>query len=257
VSAIDLDEDPLATSASRENVPLWWLPLAAGLLPALATVVAFQVAVAQGQFSSCNPFVDGCVSISRAARHDLPNILFRGLMLTAATLQGLVWWLAPRWLRRVGAPEDRLLKALPWVGVIAAVFLVLYTTFLGTEVAGSRWMRRYGVIVYFGFTCIAMVIAGGAAQRATAATGRLRHAGMAIFALCAALPLLGLANTMSPLFLANGPALDAFGNVTEWWAATVFHVFFVFLGWLWRATHFTAALAAAESPASHRSDHQR
>ncbi len=232
----------MAASDSRQTVPLWWLPLAAGALPALATVVAFQLAVAQGQFPSCNPFVEGCVSISRAARHDLPNILFRGLMLPAATLQGLVWWLAPIWLRRVGAPQDRWLTALPWVGVTAAVFLVLYTTFLGTEVAGSRWVRRYGVIVYFGFTCIAMVIAGGAVQKATAAAGRLRHAGMAILALCAALPLLGIANTMSPLLL-DAAALDAFENITEWWAATVFHVFFVLLGWLWRVTGFSAAPA--------------
>ncbi len=221
---------------------LWWLPLAAGLLPAAAAVVAFQVAVAQGQFAWCNPFIDGCVSISRAARHDLPNLLFRALTLPGATLQAVVWLLAARWLRTLGARDDRLLRLLPWIGVTAAVFLVLYGTFLGTEGAGYRWMRRYGVIVYFGFTCIAMLIAGGAAQRITVETGKLRHAGAAMFALVAALPLLGIANATAPLYLSTDSARDVVENITEWWGATVFTVFFVLLAGLWRATDFAAAL---------------
>lgn len=223
---------------------MWWLPLAAGALPALAVVIAFNLAVAQGQFPYCNPLFEGCVSISRAARHDLPNIVFRALLLPGATLQAIVWLLNGPWLRRLGAPQDRLLRLLPWVGVTATVFLVLYGTFLGTEGPGYQWLRRYGVVVYFGFTCIAMLIVGGAAQSVTAATGALRHAGLLLYALCAALPLLGLANSTSPLYLASAAAQDALGNVTEWWGALIFTVFFVVLAMLWRRTDFTAALVA-------------
>lgn len=222
---------------------LWWLPLVAGLLPAVATVAAFQVAVAQGQFASCNPFIDGCVSISRAARHDLPNHLFRALMLPAATLQAIVWLFTAPWLRRLGAGDDRLLRLLPAIGVIAAVFLVLYGAFLGTEGAGYRWLRRYGVVVYFGFTCIAMLIVAGATRRVTADAGQLRRAAVALYALCAALPLLGVANATAPLFVADRSALDALENVTEWWGATVFTVYFVLLGALWRATRYSLTLA--------------
>jgi len=236
-------EVPMDTSAREATAPLWWLPLVAGLLPAVAIAIAFQLAVAQGQFASCNPFIDGCVSISRAARHDLPNHLFRGLALPAATLQAVVWLLTSPWLQRLGAPSDRLLRLLPWIGVTAAVFLALYGTFLGTEGVSYRWMRRYGVVVYFGCTCIAMLITGGAARRVTAHTRQLRQAGTAMFALCASLPLLGLANATSPLFFTEEAARDAFGNSTEWWGAAVFTVFFVLLAVLWRATRFRAALA--------------
>ena len=229
-----------------EAAHLWWLPLAAGLLPAVATVIAFQLAVAQGQFPSCNPFIDGCVSISRAARHDLPNLLFRALMLPAATLQAMVWLLTAPWLRRLRAADDRLLRLLPWIGVTAGVFLVLYGTFLGTEGAGYRWLRRYGVIVYFGFSCVAMLIVAGAAQKITAATGRLRHAGAAMFALCAALPLLGVANATSPIYLDDDAARAALQNITEWWGGAVFTAYFLLLAWLWRATRFSAALATRE-----------
>lgn len=231
-------------SEPRPALPIWWLPLAAGLLPALAVAVAFTLAVAQGQFPYCNPLLEGCVSISRAARHDLSNIVFRALLLPGATLQALVWLLTGPWLRQLGSPRDRLLGLLPWVGVTAAVFLVLYGTFLGTEGPGYQWLRRYGVVVYFGFTCIAMLIAGGAAQAVTAATGALRHAGLLLYALCAALPLLGLINSTSPLYLTSPAAQDALGNVTEWWGALVFTVFFVVLALLWRRTNFTVVLAA-------------
>jgi hypothetical protein len=229
---------------ARGSFQLWWLPLAAGLLPAAGAIIAFNLAVAQGQFPSCNPLLDGCVSISRAGRHDLPNIVFRALLLPGATLQAIVWPLAGTWLGRLGARRDRLLGLLPWVGIAAALFLMLYGTFLGSEGAGYQWMRRYGVVVYFGFTCIAMLIVGGAVQRVSAATGRLRHAAALLYALVAALPLLGLVNATAPLYLDSEATQQALGNVTEWWGALVFTAFFVALAWLWRRTDFTAALAA-------------
>ena len=56
-------------------------PLAAALLPLVATLVAYGLSIRLGLVPACNPFIEGCVSISRAARHDLPNILFRALLL--------------------------------------------------------------------------------------------------------------------------------------------------------------------------------
>jgi len=245
--AVDQDEQHVMPSDEPARAPLWWLPVAAGLLPALAAVFAFQLAVAQGQFASCNPLIDGCVSISRAGRHDLPNIIFRALLLPGATLQAVVWLMTGPWLRRLGAPPGHLLKMLPWIGVTAAAFLVLYGTFLGTEGTGYRWMRRYGVVVYFGFTCIAMLIVGGATRRVTVASGPLRYAGAVLYGLCAALPLLGLVNSTSPLYLHSAAAQDALGNATEWWGALVFTVFFVVLAGLWRQTNFAAALTTRGS----------
>jgi len=100
------------------------------------------------------------------------------------------------------------------------------------------------VVVYFGFTCIAMLIVGGAVQRVTAATGRLRHAAAVLYLLVSALPVLGLVNSTSPLYLDSQAARDALGNVTEWWGALVFTLFFAVLAWLWRRTHFAAAPTA-------------
>jgi protein-S-isoprenylcysteine O-methyltransferase Ste14 len=98
------------------------------------------------------------------------------------------------------------------------------------------------VVVYFGFTCIAMLVVAGAVQRIAAARGPLRLARALLPALVATLPLLGVVNVASPLFLSGAAAQDALGNVTEWWGALAFTVFFVLLAWLWRATRFSARL---------------
>lgn len=224
---------------------LWPLPLLAGLLPLAATAVAFRLSLHLELIPACNPFVDGCVSISRAARHDLPNILFRALLLPAAALQAATWMLCPAWLRSLGGEPERVLRLVPPLGVAAALFLVLYGTFLGTEGEGYRWMRRYGVVFYFGFTCICMLaVAGGMHQRVRWRPHE-RWVGRALVGLCLALPLLGLAHVLVPLVLDAPGVKDALENVTEWWGGAIFTAFFFALAWGWRATRFGARLTSA------------
>ncbi|WP_280156321.1 hypothetical protein [Piscinibacter sp. XHJ-5] len=215
--------------------PAWPLPLLAGLLPLVATVVAFALSARLGFIEPCNPFIDGCVSISRAARHGLPNHLFRALVLPAAALQALCWLLCGAWLRTLSAVSTRKLRALRWLGPAAAGFLVLYGAFLGTEGEAYRWMRRYGVMLFFGGTCIAMLIVSDATRGLAL---RARHVARALPLLCMVLPLLGLANAFAPLFQADAHTRDALQNSTEWWGALIFTLFFVAISWLWHATRF-------------------
>lgn len=223
---------------------LWWIALLAGLMPLLATGVAYALSLRAGLIPACNPFLEGCVSISRVARHDLPNILFRAMLLPAAVLQGVCWWLCPAWLHSLGADTRRLQRGLPLLGLAAAVFLTLYGTFLGTEGEGYRWMRRYGVVFYFGLTCIGMLVVAGQMQRLVRTRRRERWITNAMLACCAALPLLGLLHVLLPLAL-PGPAVhDAIENITEWWAGVIFTLFFFVLAWAWRVTGFSAHLDA-------------
>jgi formate-dependent nitrite reductase membrane component NrfD len=221
---------------------LWPLPCAAALLPLLATAIAYTLAIRLDLAPACNPFIEGCVSISRAARYELPNILFRALMLPAAVLQALCWLLCPAWLRTLHATPDRWQRLLPWLGVIAAVCLVLYGTFLGTDGPGYRFMRRYGTTFYFGFTCIGMLIVSGEMQRLVRAERKHRHVTAALLGLCAALPLLGLTHVFVPLALPGEAAKDTLENATEWWGGAIFTVFFLVLAWGWRETGFAARL---------------
>lgn len=225
-------------------LPLWGLPLAAGLLPLAGVAIAFALAVSEGQFAACNPLLEGCVSISRASRHGLSNILFRAFVLPAAALQALTWWLAVSWLRSLGAPSLRRLAWVPWLGIAAALFLVLYGTFLGTDGAGYRWMRRFGVVFYFGFTCLLMLLVTDALRRlATSGAARVTGATLLLVPVLA-LPLLGVVNSLAPLVIADPDALDRFENATEWWGGLAFTVYFGLLAWLWRRSGFAARLSA-------------
>ena len=215
------------------GLPLWPLALCAGLLPLIATLLAFSLAVHLGLVPACNPFIDGCVSISRAARHDLPNHLFRALMLPAATLQGLVWLLAAHWLRQSLGPSCGL-RAMALLGSLAAVALVLYASFLGTDGAVYRALRQYGTVVYFGFTCLCMLLLGGAVQRlAREQRVRLPQALVRLHvALACTLVALGIGNALVAALL-GGEWKARIENVTEWWGALIFVLCFLALAALW------------------------
>lgn len=239
-------DDPIA-ARPPPALPLWPLPLAAGLLPAVAGLAAWQLSTRLELIPACNPFVDGCVSISRAARHGLPNHLFRAVVLPAAVLQGVTWWLAAHWLRELALLSAARARALAAVGIAAAVFLVLYGTFLGTEGELYRWFRRFGIWLYFGLTAIALVVVVGliarAARRGSAALSP--RFGRSLLALAWLLLALGLAAVLSPLALGDDLAHDRFTNVLEWWGAADITALFSALAWAWRRTRYGARFALA------------
>lgn len=229
-----------------DAVPLWPLPLVAGLLPLVATVLATAISMHAGVVPACNPFWDGCTSISRAAREGLANPLFRLLVLPAATLQALVWLLVARWLRAGGTGSA-------WIaplGVGAGIALALYASFLGTDGTVYRWLRQYGTVAYFGFTCLNLLLAGRALQRRALARRSPLPRGpeRALVALAGALVTLGVFNAI--VAAALGPPLKGrVENVTEWWGALIFVLGFVALALLWRREAVAASLEAAEPAA--------
>jgi hypothetical protein len=233
----------------KDGWPLWPLALVAGLLPAVATLIAFALATGAGLVPACNPFIEGCVSISRAARHDLPNHLFRSLVLPAAVLQALVWLAQAQALRAMGgAPLRRSAAWLAALGVAAGVALVLYGSFLGTEGAAYRWLRRYGTVIYFGGTCLAMLVLGRALQRLRAAgvVDLPRRHERALLALLAAIVALGLANALVGAG-ADDALKDRVENATEWWGSLGLTLAFVVLASLWRRWGLRVQLIAPRS----------
>lgn len=228
------------------GIPLWALPLLAGLLPAVATLIALRLSIELGLIPSCNPLLDGCVSISRAARHDLPNYIFRALVLPAAVLQGMTWMLCASWLRGMEAETRRLVRFLPWLGVTAALTLIVYGTFLGTEGQGYRFMRRFGINFYFGFTFLCMAISSGALWGLVQARLMTLPARVHLLlpGLCAVTLLVGLMSAFVPHFLDNQDLQYRVGNLFEWYAGLFFMLFFFALAWLWRRTRFSMQLAS-------------
>ncbi len=225
--------------------PLWPLAALAGLLPLVATVLATTLSMQQGLVPSCNPFWDGCTSISRAARHELPNHLFRALMLPAATLQALVWVMVARWLLLAGA-AGRGVRWIAPLGVVAGIALVVYGSFLGTEGPVYRWLRQYGTVAYFGFTCLNLLLTGNAVQ-ALVRVGRLampRWLEHAMVALAVTLVLLGLGNALVAAAFGE-PLKGRVENVTEWWGALIFVLGFGAIATMWWRGRVVLSLGSA------------
>jgi hypothetical protein len=105
-------------------------------------------------------------------------------------------------------------------------------------------MRRYGVVFYFGLTCISMLIVSDQMHRRLRRDRIERRLASALVALCALLPLLGLAHALVPLWWPDPALKDVLENNTEWWAGAIFTAFFFGLAWGWRSTGFTLELAS-------------
>lgn len=146
---------------------------ACALLPAMALVSSFLLSASLEYISWCIPLIEGCSSISRAARHGYSLYLFRSLIIPAAFLQVVFWYQLYRWFLeqalRIEAPPIETAESLRHevaqsakrifiLGLLSATFLVVYATFLGTEGTVYTFMRRLGIYVYFASTVTANLL---------------------------------------------------------------------------------------------------
>jgi hypothetical protein len=222
-------------------LPLWTLPLAAGLLPAIAVLLA--LALYAGEVGSfCNPFIDDCASISRMARHGLAKHLFRALVLPGGVLQVLTWLTAAHTFAAAGLTRrDVFLLAL--LGVCAGVSLVVYGSFLGIDGGVYRGLRRWGTLIYFGGTYLAMLIFARASQRLHAAHRlvRPRTHGRVMVALLAFIAAIGLFHVFASVV--SAALEDRIENNTEWWGSLALTLNFVTVASLWRRWGLVATIS--------------
>lgn len=215
--------------------PLWWLALAAGLLPLIAIHLSYLVAALEGFVDWCLPYLQSCTSISRTGRHGTAYFIFKGVMLPAAVAGLLFWWLNPRWLRQLGARTERL-GWLPLLGLVACLALVLYTLALGHAGDGFRLLRRTGVVLYFSLTYLAQVLLSDALCRVP----EWQAQGRRLRTLC----LLTLTVAMLTVVL-QAVAYDFYQGIEdgfEWSLALLLNVHALWVALLWRRSHFRAVL---------------
>lgn len=241
-----------AGSASR----LGGAGLVLAVWPVIVVHLCFLLSVMEGFVPPCNPYWDGCTSISRAGRHGWAFFLFKAGMLPYAAALAAFWWLNQRWLRALGDPGSRgMLQA----GLTGALFLIIYATFLGSEGAFYQWLRRSGIHVYFSMTFLAqalLILRLRAIDRArhdpAAAAG---HGGpfhppwpggllMTMMAVAWAVVALGLG------FAVVGRGLDIerdrLENVIEWLAALLMQVNLLLTVIAWRSTRLGIAVVTGE-----------
>ena len=218
----------------RTGLPLWWLALACALLPVVAAHLGWWISTAHGLIPACNPYFDGCVSISRASRHGLANLLFRLLMLPAATLQALCWLAVAAWVARDGGR----VRAIVWCGVVAGVALALYAAFLGSEGRTYELLRRYGIYLYFGGTYLALM-----ATLRVLARRRPHPAYLPLMVVAWACLAFGIASVAARYAISGEELRDRFENLLEWHVALWLTASFAVMAWVWRRERLQVRLA--------------
>lgn len=219
MGAMSTPGPPLST------LPLWPLPLLCALLPFVAAHLAWWLSIEQGLIAACNPYLDGCVSISRAARHGLGNQLFRMMVLPAAALQALCWLAATLWLRQHG---DRV-RVLPWLGLVAGAFLALYATFLGSEGRVYELLRRYGIYLYFGNTYLALLFTLQILSRRPKP-----HVHRPLLVVAVGFMAVGLTSIGASYVVTSEALRNQWENVLEWHLGLWLTALFATLAWHWR-----------------------
>lgn len=217
------------------------LPLAAGLLPLFAVFTSYGIAIHTVDLPACNPFLDGCTSVSATGRHPPASFLFRAVMLPQSILLAAYWLASLAWyraLRRQLGRDPRAGAAIGWFGVTGALFLIPYVTFLGTEEPFYEFMRRYGIYMYFLLNVIAQIILASRAlplvrklalPRVLIVTRIQLALGWIPFAL-------GALNLILKAVLEDA---DAAENRIEWTFALLMQTYFAISVIAWRDTRFT------------------
>ena len=128
------------------------------LLPLVTTNAVYLLSAYEGNVPWCNPYFDGCTTISQAARSGNSIYLFRATMIAYAVLMIWFWLYTRQWLQQILDEKSRLTNTILWLGIIGSLFLLVYIDFLGTTGEINRFMRRYGIMFYFTFTPLAQVL---------------------------------------------------------------------------------------------------
>jgi hypothetical protein len=201
------------------------------LLPLSCIHISWLWSASADTIPWCNPYWDGCVSISRAARSSDALFFFRACMILTAAWLVIYWRLCGYFL------QVRKLTQKPYamlcLGYMGAGFLVLYADFLGTDGTVYRLMRRYGVTFFFTFTVLAQYLYTRHLWHHQAkipiVSGYLKlKIGLGLFVLA-----IGFISLGATVALEN-PAKDRWENVTEWWFALAMMGYFGVCAKLWQ-----------------------
>lgn len=203
-----------------------FLPLFVGIVPVIGVAAAYLLNVRAGILPSCMPLLDGCTSISATGRYLPGSMPFRAVLLPQAASLVVLWWICVEWLKQV-APASRARHVVLTSGVVGAVALIVYITFLGTKQPFYEFMRYFGIYFYFFGTAIAQIVLTVAMPHSRLRTTMLW--------LIVTPFVLGLMNWAQKLLLSDS---DIFENQIEWISALLMQVWFVLLYVAWRKSGF-------------------
>ncbi len=225
------------------------LPLITGFVPIVAAHGSLIIAIYAGVLPACNPYLEGCTSISATGRYEPASFLFKGMMMPESILMAAYWITCVAWLRalerRAGRRGDGG-TTIGIFGVAGALFLIVYITFLGSQGPFYDFMRRFGVYFYFAFTVVAQLIL---ASKVLSVCTSLRvpqvvritryQLGLALVPFA-----IGVLNLVLKNVLEDATVPE---RIIEWIFALLMHFYFLLSYFSWRATGFDASFTVEAS----------
>lgn len=210
--------------------------IAAGVLPMLVVHLAYWLNIQSGEALDavfrCNPYLEGCVSTSRAVRADPGVVWFKAVMLPVAVLMVLTWRATGAWMAGMSTEMPRVRRWTVWLGIGGAVALGVYTIWLGTESPVYSWLRRYGVIFFFGFTALAQLVAGRFVWHVFPAGAR--GAAVTFMGVVCFQWAIGVFSVFKRFLFEDPELIDRLENITEWLMVATMSLGFVLIGLLLR-----------------------
>jgi len=134
------------------------LALIITVLPFLTSNAVYLLSAYEGFVPWCIPYIDGCTTISQAARSGNSIFLYRASMIAYGVLLIWFWIYAQHWLNLLYGRTIKSARIILWLGVVGAIFLIIYIDFLGTTGEVNRFMRRYGIMLFFTLTPLAQLL---------------------------------------------------------------------------------------------------
>jgi protein-S-isoprenylcysteine O-methyltransferase Ste14 len=226
---------------AARRLPVEWLPLCVGLIPAGIVITTYFVSATGGHVGWCCPVLDGCTSISATGRYGVSYYIFKAGMLPTATLLAAFWLLAREWLRSHGA-DGHGARWMAALGFASAAFLILYAVFLGSDGDVYRLLRRYGVNLHFGFGFLAQALLAAqmleAARRTRIALPR--WLAPTLISVLLLMLLIGLFSVVVANLIENRNRPQ---NMAAWTISLLITVYYLIVWRAWRTTGFALQVA--------------
>jgi hypothetical protein len=207
-----------------------WIVATITFVPLVALIGTYFWSATSGEVPWCIPMIEGCTSISQAARRGSAIYLFRGLMMPYAAFLIIFWIYLAAWLKYLG--DQSISPAIiRFLGIAAAIALVIYLDFLGTEGRVYNILRRQGVIFYFALTGFAQFMTIARIEKLESKIPSLKRLRKCLFIIA----LLMLAFAIFNLYVALA-VHDRFSlnNAIEWNYSILMHLYFLILWTFWR-----------------------
>lgn len=128
------------------------------LIPLFTFNGAYLLSAYEGFVPWCIPYIDGCTTISRAARSGNAIFLFRAAMIAYGVLLIWFWIYSKHWLDLLHGHTTKVASVILGLGIVSAISLIIYVDYLGTTGEVNRFMRRYGILIFYTLVPLAQLL---------------------------------------------------------------------------------------------------